>query len=105
VRNCLDKMPSEAESNGPTDEELDLYGYVSSSKRRVSVIIALKDNPMTPKQVAESTNIRLNHVSNVLSELSEESLVKCVNPNRKRGRVYKVTGIGTKVAEKVIANE
>jgi predicted transcriptional regulator len=98
-------MPREAENNGLTDEELDLYGYVSSSKRRVSVITALKDNPMTPNQVAESTDIRLNHVSNVLSELSEESLVKCVNPSRKRGRVYRVSEVGNKVAEKVIHNE
>jgi predicted transcriptional regulator len=94
-----------AESNGLTDEELDLYGYVSSSKRRISIIIALKNNPMTPKQVAESTDIRLNHVSNVLSELSEESLVKCINPDRKRGRVYKVTDVGSKVAGKIINNE
>lgn len=98
-------MPGEAESNGLTDEELDLYGYVSSSKRRVSVITALSGNPMTPKQVAESTDIRLNHVSNVLSELVDESLVKCVNPNRKRGRVYRLTSVGSKVAAKVIQNE
>ena len=98
-------MTSEAESNRLTNEELDLYGYVSSSKRRISVIIALKSNPMTPKQVAENTDIRLNHVSNVLSELSEESLIKCVNPDRKRGRVYKVTDVGSKVAEKVITSE
>lgn len=98
-------MPGEAEDNGLSDEELDLYGYVSTSKRRISVITSLKGNPMTPKQVAESTDIRLNHVSNVLSELSEESLVKCVNPDRKRGRVYKLTKIGDKVAEKVAHNE
>lgn len=98
-------MASGTENNGLTDEELDMYGYVSSSKRRVSVMTALQGNPMTPKQIAESTDIRLNHVSNVLSELSEESLVKCVNPNRKRGRVYKVTEVGDKVAEKVIKNE
>jgi predicted transcriptional regulator len=98
-------MPGEAEDNGLSDEELDLYGYVSSSKRRVSVITTLKNNPITPKQIAENTDIRLNHVSNVLSELSEESLVKCINPDRKRGRVYKLTDVGNKVAEKIIHNE
>lgn len=97
-------MPGEAEDSGLSDEELDLYGYVSSSKRRVSVITTLKDNPMTPKQVAEKTDIRLNHVSNVLSELAEESLVRCINPDRKRGRVYKLTNTGNVVAEKVIYN-
>lgn len=105
VPSYTDKMPDEAENNGLTDEELDMYGYVSSSKRRVAVITTLKDNPITPKQIAESTEIRLNHVSNVLSELAEESLVNCVNPTRKRGRVYKVTKTGGKVAEKLIRNE
>ena len=100
-----DTMPGEAEDNGLSDEELDLYGYVSSSKRRVSVVTALKDNPMTPKQVAESTDIRLNHVSNVLSELSDEALVTCINPHRKRGRVYRLTEVGDRVSKKVIQNE
>lgn len=102
---CSDKMPGEAEDNGLSDEELDLYGYVSSSKRRASVVTALKDNPMTPKQVAESTDIRLNHVSNVLSELSDESLVTCINPHRKRGRVYRLTEVGDRVSRKVMQNE
>jgi len=97
-------MPGE-DDRGLSDEELDLYGYVSSSKRRVSVITTLKDNPRTPKQIAENTDIRLNHVSNVLSELADESLVKCVNPDRKRGRVYKLTNTANRVAEKVIQNE
>lgn len=98
-------MPGDAEDNGLSDEELDLYGYVSSSKRRVSVVTTLEGNPMTPKQVAESTEIRLNHVSNVLSELSDESLVTCINPHRKRGRVYKLTEVGDRVSKKVIHDE
>ncbi len=98
-------MSGGAEGDELSDDELDLYGYVSSSKRRVSVITVLKDNPMTPKQVADSTDIRLNHVSNVLAELSEESLVTCVNPERRRGRVYRTTETGDKVAEKVLRNE
>lgn len=85
-----------------SDAELDLFGFVSSSKRRESVIGTLKGDPMTPKQIAENTDIRLNHVSNVLSELSDEGLVECVNPDRKRGRVYRLTEVGTKIARKVM---
>lgn len=98
-------MSGEAENDGLSDEELDLYGYVSSSKRRISVVTVLKDNPMTPKQISNNTDIRLNHVSNVLSELSGEDLVACVNPDRKRGRVYKLTDVGERVTKKVVHNE
>jgi predicted transcriptional regulator len=96
-------MSDDADIGELSDAELDLYGFVSSSKRRESVLDALKENPMTPKQIAERTDIRLNHISNVLSELADESLVICVNPERKRGRVYKLTELGDKISEKVIS--
>lgn len=88
-----------------SDRELDLYGYVSSSKRRVAVMTVLEDDPMTPRQIADSTDIRINHVSNVLSELSDNSLAECVNPDRKRGRVYRLTATGHRVATKVTIHE
>ncbi|UHH25532.1 transcriptional regulator [Halobacterium noricense] len=94
-------MPDEAERDGLSDEELDRYGYVSSSQRRVAVVTTLKDSPRTPKQISEHTDIRLNHVSNVLAELADEDVVTCVNPDRKRGRVYRLTELGDTVSAEV----
>ncbi|MGB9964126.1 winged helix-turn-helix domain-containing protein [Halobacterium sp. CBA1126] len=94
-------MPDEADSDGLSDEELDRYGYVSASERRVAVVTALRENPRTPKQLSERTDIRLNHVSNVLSELADEDVVTCVNPERKRGRVYRLTPLGETVSAEV----
>lgn len=98
-------MTNQNGSEKLSDEELDLYGYVSSSSRRESIVTVLEKSPMTPSQISENTDIRLNHVSNVLSDLSDEEVVKCVNPDRKRGRIYKLTEEGNKVAKKVSEDE
>ena len=84
-----------------SDEELDLFGFVSASERRQSIVLELRKAPFTPKQLSERTDIPLSHVSNLLSELTSESVTEIVNPERKRGRVYRLTPNGEKVAKRV----
>ena len=98
-------MPDEEESGELSDEELDLFGFISSSERRSAVVSELLESPQTPKNLAENTDIRINHVSNVLAELESEKIVTCVNPDRQRGRVYKLTPVGKKVASRHFSNE
>lgn len=91
------------ESTGPlSDEELDKYGFVMGSPRRRSVVIELYECPETPKEIAEQTDISLSHISNVLGDLVDEEIAVCVNPDRKRGRVYRLTETGNRVAAKVL---
>ena len=89
-------------SEGLSDEELDKYGYVSSSPRRSSVVKTLHESPETPKKIAKKSDINMSHVSNILNELSEENIVICVNPDRNRGRVYRLTEVGSKIARKLL---
>lgn len=84
-----------------SDEELDKYGYVISSPRRKTTVLALEGDPGTPKELGERSDISLSHVSNILSDLSEEGIAVCVNPERKRGRVYRLTEIGSRIANKI----
>ena len=84
-----------------SDEELDKYGFVTSSSRRRAVVDGLRNDPGTPKEIADRTGISLSHVSNILSELADEEIVLCVNPDRKRGRVYRLTETGNRVAKKL----
>lgn len=95
-------MGEESSSNILTDEELDKYGFVVSSPRRKSIVQTLIESPMTPKELAEESDISLSHVSNLLNGLSDEDIVVCVNPERKRGRVYRLTEIGSKVGQKIL---
>lgn len=84
-----------------SDDELDKYGFVTSSSRRRSVVNGLHNDPGTPKEIANRTEISLSHVSNILSDLADEGIVLCVNPDRKRGRVYRLTEVGDRVATKL----
>lgn len=90
----------DSESMEPlSDEELDTYGFVTSSARRRAVVKGLYNDPGTPKEIANRTEISLSHLSNILSELADEDVAVCVNPDRKRGRVYRLTELGNRVAK------
>lgn len=51
-----------------------------------------------PKNIAEKNDIRQNHISKVLRELREIDLIECINPEARRGRLYRVTDMGREVA-------
>lgn len=70
---------------------------VEMSTYREKVLIDLKEKIKTPSRIAKSTNIRTNHVSNALTELKEHGLVVCLNPEKKQGRIYKITKLGEEV--------
>jgi len=80
--------------------EKGLVGAVSlyrSSKYRQKVLLAMLGKTMTPSEIAKAVNIRLNHVSMVLSVLKEGGLVVCLNEGSKRGRLYELTELGRRV--------
>ena len=59
---------------------------------------SLKDNVKIPSQIANDCDIRQNHISNVLRELKEHELVECINPEVKKGRLYRHTDKGKKIS-------
>ena len=75
------------------------YGYVISSGYRKKVILGLTQGPKTPKQLSMDTKLYLSHVSHTLKELSSLSIVTCLTPELRRGRVYRLTDDGTEIAE------
>ena len=52
-----------------------------------------------PSVIAKDSGIRTNHISKVLSELKAHELVECINPEVRKGRLYRLTGKGEKVTE------
>lgn len=75
-------------------------GFVVASKNRRSVLMKL-DVPRTPTVLAKSLDLNVANVSRTLAALEEWGLVKCLNPDRKIGRVYSLTPKGQRVAEKI----
>jgi len=79
----------------------EILGFVLASGYRRKVLLALIEEPKTPKQIARHTGLRINHVSLTLKELRERGLVECMTPELVKGRVYVLTEYGKKLASQL----
>ena len=73
------------------------YGFTVASKYRKNVVIALGHKPKTPKEISLETNCGLTHISRALQELLKKDIVRCVTPNRVKGRIYQLTVKGEEI--------
>lgn len=77
-------------------------GYVKASKYRTMVMESLKEEQVKiPSEIAQDTGIYQNHISNTLKQLRDEDLIECINPEVRKGRLYRLTDLGKEVAEKL----
>ena len=84
-----------------SDELLIEISYVQISKYRTKTMKALEDNVKIPSAIARDSGIRTNHISKVLSELKAHELVECINPEVRKGRLYRLTDKGEKIIDKI----
>ena len=71
------------------------------STYRQRVLKALDDDVLMPTEIAERSNIKTNHVSKVLSELKSKELIEIINPEARKGRLYRIKKEGTDVLDKL----
>ncbi len=82
-----------------SDEMLTEISYVQISQYRTKVMNALDGEVKIPSNIARDSGIRTNHISKVLGELKEHELVECINPEVRKGRLYKHTEKGEQVVK------
>ena len=82
-----------------SDEMLTEMSYVKISKYRTKVMKSLDGEVLIPSQIAKNSEIRTNHISKVLSELKAHELVECINPEVRKGRLYRLTETGEDVVK------
>ena len=82
-----------------SDEILTEISYVQISTYRTKVMKSLEDEVKIPSKIAEDAEIRQNHISKVLSELKSHELVECINPEVKKGRLYRHTEKGEQIVK------
>ena len=80
------------------DETLE---FVQRSQYRQKVLKSFEDDVLMPKQIAECSDIKINHVSKVLSELKSKELIELINPEAHKGRLYRLTGDGEVVLKQI----
>ena len=84
-----------------SDEILTEISYVNISKYRTKVMKSLDGEVLIPTQIAKNSGIRTNHISKVLSELKAHELVECINPEVRKGRLYRLTDKGEEVTKNI----
>ena len=82
-----------------SDEQLIEISYVQISKYRIKTMKALDGNVKIPSAIAKDSGIKTNHISKVLSELKAHELVECINPEVRKGRLYRLTETGEDVVK------
>ena len=84
-----------------TDEMLSEISYVQISSYRAKVMKSLEGDVKIPSQIAKDSEIRQNHISKVLSELKAHELVECINPEVRKGRLYRLTDKGYELIKNI----
>jgi len=74
---------------------------LKSSEYRLKIIEAIGNDTLTPSEIANKIDIRLNHVSLFLKELKDKKLVKCLNEENRKGRLYELTELGRNAINKL----
>lgn len=75
-----------------------LVKHVNNSGYRVYVLKDLSDgNVKIPRDIAKDCNILPNHISNVLTHLRNLGLIECINPEYKKGRLYRLSDDGKNI--------
>ena len=82
-----------------SDEMLKEISYVQISKYRTKAMKSLEDDVKIPSVIAKDSGIRTNHISKVLAELKAHELVECINPEVRKGRLYRHTDKGEEVVK------
>ena len=84
-----------------SDEMLTEISYVQISKYREKVMKSLEGEVKIPSQIAKDSDIRVNHISKVLSELKAHELIECINPEVRKGRLYRLTDKGDEIVKNI----
>ena len=82
-----------------SDDMWKKVGYVQSSTYRTKVMKSLDGETKIPSQIAKDTDILQNHMSATLKQLREHELVECINPEVRKGRLYRLTDLGEDIIE------
>ncbi len=82
-----------------------LLEFIRISTHREKVFKTLNKESKKPSDIARETGLHINNVSHSLKQLKERELVYLLNPEDKKGRLYKLTDLGEIVIKELINKE
>jgi len=82
-------------------ETINLLSFVKSSKYRVKILVFIGKQTKIPSEIAKEINLSNTHTSKYLKSLKEKQLIKCLNEEAKRGRLYQLTDKGKEIVKEL----
>ncbi|MDR0900602.1 MAG: MarR family transcriptional regulator [Methanobrevibacter sp.] len=82
-------------------EIIDLLSYVKTSEHRKKVLSVIDDDILLSSEISKKTDISPAHTSRALRGLQDNKLVKCLNEEKVRGRLFVTTDLGKKILKYV----
>ncbi|MFW6002619.1 MAG: hypothetical protein ACOCQD_04700 [archaeon] len=84
-------------------KEIELKAWILRGSQRRAIFQIIEDN-LIPAQMYEkarkiNSKVTRNNVSDILKEFRENKLIECINPEEKKGRIYKLTNKGKKLKQ------
>ena len=83
------------------DEMLKKISYVNISSYRAKTVKSLQGDVKIPTKIAKDTGILPNHMSKVLKELKDAGIAECINPEVRKGRLYRLTDLGEEIVKEL----
>ena len=87
-------------------KELKLLAWTLRGSQRREIIKVITGHKI-PAQIYKeavklNSKITRNSVSDVLREFKKKFIVKCINPDEKKGRIYELTDLGKRILKQII---
>jgi len=75
------------------------YAWVKRGKRRQQTLTIFNKaaHPLTINDIHEKSKIAISQASATISELEQNSLIECLNPKDKIGKLYQITKEGKEI--------
>ena len=84
------------------EEYYGLIGFVLVSKNRSKILKAIRNDYKMPSEIAKELDMSTAQVSFGLAGLKSKKLVKCLNENVQKGRLYVCTPLGLEILNTII---
>jgi DNA-binding HxlR family transcriptional regulator len=78
-------------------QELEEVIYILAARRRLKVVCALTDGPLTQKHISRATGIKSGHLSRVLKQMIEGGIIVCRTPKLRKFKTYGFSAKGNVV--------
>jgi len=79
----------------------DKIKFINKSSYRSKVLKSIGNDVKMPKEIASDSGILPNHISNVLRQLKEKDVVECINPEVRKGRLYRLSEEGRNILDEI----